>query len=198
MYSYFYRLIQKLILKKSFNEDLVKLIDLCKVNEIIDVGCADSSILENIDNSYTYHGYELNSYFTKKLKSKYVNNNKFNFYNMGVDDIDFSKFDPNKSIIILVGLFHHIDDLQINRFLNKTKEFKIFAIDAVKILGQKKITKLLMSLDKGHYIRELDVYKKILPNFDFFVTKNRYLRFSYDHLVSTKNINKNIILDTFK
>jgi len=198
MYSYFYRLIQKLILKKSFNEDLVKLIDLCKVNEIIDVGCADSSILENIDNSYTYHGYELNSYFTKKLKSKYVNNNKFNFYNMGVDDIDFSKFDPNKSIIILVGLFHHIDDLQINRFLNKTKEFKIFAIDAVKILGQKKITKLLMSLDRGHYIRELDVYKKILPNFDFFVTKNRYLRFSYDHLVSTKNINKNIILDTFK
>ena len=64
MYSYFYRFLQKLIVKRSFNEDLIKLIDKNKVNEIIDIGCADSSILEYINSSYSYHGYEVNSYFT--------------------------------------------------------------------------------------------------------------------------------------
>ena len=46
MYSYFYRFLQRLIVKRTFNEDLIKLIDKNKVNEIIDIGCADSSILE--------------------------------------------------------------------------------------------------------------------------------------------------------
>ena len=58
MYSYFYRLIQKLILKKSFNNDLSKLIDKHKVSEIIDIGCADSPILEHINNGYSYYGYD--------------------------------------------------------------------------------------------------------------------------------------------
>ena len=198
MYSYFYRFLQRLIVKRTFNEDLIKLIDKNKVNEIIDIGCADSSILEYINSSYSYHGYELNSHFTNKLKLKYKNNNKIKFYNKGVDEIDFNKFDPDKSIIILVGLFHHIDDLQIKRFVDRAKNFKIFAIDAVKIFGQKNITKLLMAVDKGNYIRQLDNYKKILTHFDFLIAKNRYVIFPYDHLVSTKNIDKNIVIDIFK
>jgi len=197
MYSYFYRLLQNLILKRSFNEDLIKLIKQHNVSDIIDVGCADSSILKHIDHKYSYHGYETDQYFTNKLKLQYKNNEKFQFYNKSVDEIDFEKFNPNKSIIVLIGLFHHIDDLQIKRFIEKTKNFKIFAIDAVKIEGQKNITKLLMFLDRGNHIRQIENYKKILPNFDFFVAKNRYLRFSYDHLVSTKNIDKNIVNEVF-
>ena len=48
------------------------------------------------------------------------------------------------------------------------------------------------------FIRKVDEYKKTLPGFDFFIAKNRYLRFPYEHLVSTKNIDKNIISDVFK
>ena len=198
MYSYFYRLLQKLILKRSFSVDIIKLINKHNVGEIIDIGCADSPILKHINNGYSYYGYELNSYFTNKLKLKYKNNDKFQFYNKGVDEIDFQKFDPNKSIITLVGLFHHINDAQIRRFIDRTKNFKIFAIDAVKLVGQKNITKLLMALDRGNYIRQFDNYQKILTHFDFHIAKNRYLRFPYDHLVSTRNIDKNIVAEVFK
>ena len=197
MYSYFYRLLQNLILKRSFNEDLIQLIKQHNVSDIIDVGCADSPILKYIDNKYSYHGYEMDKYFTNKLKLKYKNNENFKFYNKPIEDIDFEKFNPHNSIIVLVGLFHHINDLQIKSFIEKTKNFKIFAIDAVKIEGQKNITKLLMSLDRGNHIRQIDGYKKILLDFDFYVAKNRYLRFSYDHLVSTKNIDKNIVDEIF-
>ena len=197
MYSYFYSLIQKIILKKNFYVDLIQLINKHKVNEIIDIGCADSLILEHFNDEYLYYGYDLNSYFTNKSKSKYKNNNKLQFYNKGVDEIDFEKFDPDKSIIVLAGLLHHISDSQVESFVNRTKNFKIITFDAVKLAGQKSITKLLMALDRGNYIRPLDNYKRLLPDFDFFIAKNKYLRFPYDHLISTKNIDKNIINDVF-
>ena len=169
MYSHFYSLIQMLIAKKNFYVDLIKLINKHKISEIIDIGCANSSILEHINDEYLYYGYDLDSYFTNKSKFKYKNNDKLQFYNKGVDEIDFKKFDPNKSIIILVGLFHHINDAQIRRFIDRTENFKIFAIDAVKLVGQKNITKLLMALDRGNYIRQLDNYRKILTHFDFHI-----------------------------
>jgi len=197
MYSYFYRLFQSLILKRSFNEDLIKLIKQHNVQDIIDIGSADSPLLEYIGDEYSYHGYELDPYFTNKLNSKYKDSKKFNFYNKGVDDIDFERFNPDNSIIVLVGLFHHIDDIQVKRFIDKTKRFKVFAIDAVKIDGQKNITKLLMALDRGNFIRKIDNYKKLLIDFNFCVAKNRYLRLPYDHLVSTRNIDKDIVIKYF-
>ena len=198
MYSYFYRLIQSLILKKSFNEDIIKLINQHNINNIIDIGCADSTILNYLENKYSYHGYELDKYFTDKLKLKYKNNKKYQFHNKSVDEINFEEFNPDTSLIILVGLFHHIDDFQVKNLIEKTKNFKIFAIDAVKIDGQKMITKLLMALDKGNFIRKLDNYKKLLNNFNFVIAKNKYLRFPYDHLISTRNIEKNVITQVFK
>ena len=197
MYSYFYRLFQSLILKRSFNEDLIKLIKQHNVQDIIDIGSADSPLLEYIGDEYSYHGYELDPYFTNKLNSKYKDSKKFNFSNKGVDDIDFERFNPDNSIIVLVGLFHHIDDIQVKRFIDKTKRFKVFAIDAVKIDGQKNITKLLMALDRGNFIRKIDNYKKLLIDFNFCVAKNRYLRLPYDHLVSTRNIDKDIVIKYF-
>ena len=198
MYSYFYSLIQKTILKKNFYIDLIQVINKHKVSEIIDIGCADSSILQYANDKYLYYGYDLDSYFTNKSKSKYKNNNKLQFYNLSVDEIDFGRFDPEKSIIVLAGLLHHIDDSQIKRFVDRTENFKIITFDAVKLAGQKNITKLLMALDRGKYIRNLDNYKKLLPHFDFFIAKNKYLRFPYDHLISTKNIDKNIFNEVFK
>ena len=198
MYSHFYRLIQKLILKKNIYVDFVKVINKQKVNTIVDVGCADNSILDYINGEYLYYGYEPDSNFTNKSKFKYKDNEKLKFYNQGVDDVDFEKFDPDKSIILLAGLLHHINDLQIKRFVDKTKDFKIITFDAVRLDGQKKITRLLYWLDRGNFIRDLDNYKKLLPNFDFFIAKNKYLRFPYDHLISSKNIDKNIIYEVFK
>ena len=58
MYSYFYGLIQKLILKKNFYVDLIKLVNKQKINAIIDIGCADSSILEHINDEYSYYGFD--------------------------------------------------------------------------------------------------------------------------------------------
>ena len=71
MYSYLYRLIQKIILKRSFNTDLIKLINSQKPKYILDIGCADSTLLENLEETYNYNGYDLDNSFVNKSKNKY-------------------------------------------------------------------------------------------------------------------------------
>ena len=97
----------------------------------------------------------------------------------------------------MTGLFHHINDEKISFFLEKTSNFRIYAIDAVKISDQNMITKLLLSLDKGNYIRNVDHYKKILLNFEFIIVRNKYLWVPYDHIISVKNIDHNFVHSIF-
>ena len=198
MYSYLYRLIQKIILKRSFNTDLIKLINSQKPEHILDIGCADSTLLENLDDKYFYHGYDFDNSFIIKSKAKYKHKENLNFHNKNVDEVDFNEFNPENSLIVLIGLFHHINDNQIYNFISKTKNFKVIGIDAVKLSHQKNITKLLMALDRGKFIREIDYYKKVLLDFDAVVAENKYLRFPYDHLVTSRNINKEIVANIFK
>ena len=197
MYSLFYRLLQNIILKRSFNDDVIEIVRKNKVKQVIDIGCADSTLVEKLTGNFSYDGYEIDSSFIKKSKNKYKENNNYNFFNLSIDEINFDKYDPDDSIIILVGLFHHINDEKIKFFLNKTSKFKIYAIDAVKIQDQNIITKLLLSLDKGNYVRDVENYKKILTNFEFVIARNKYLRFPYDHIVSVKNIDYNFVKSIF-
>tara|TARA_E500000178_G_C17030091_1_gene760137 strand:- start:435 stop:1046 length:612 start_codon:yes stop_codon:yes gene_type:complete len=191
MYSYLYSFIQKLILKKSLNSDAANLLRFTKFQNIIDIGCGESDVHNyfKLDKTKKYFGYELNNYFIKKLRKKY-NKKNFFFANKKIDQINFKKFDPKKTIILLIGIFHHIDDRTIKLFLTKTKKFKIISIDAVILPRQNFITRLLFFLDKGKFIRRLPDYKKIITGFEYKVLRNRYLRFPYDHLMCFKNIKK--------
>lgn len=191
MYAYLYNFIQKIILKKSLNSDVGNLLNFIKFENIIDIGCGESEVHKyfKINKNQKYFGYELNDYFVNKLRKKYNQNNIF-FSKKNIDEINFEKFDPEKTVILLIGIFHHIDDITITKFLSKTKNFKIVSIDAVILPGQNFITKLLFFLDKGNFIRKLSDYKKIISGFDYKVLHNRYLRFPYDHLMCFKNISR--------
>ena len=196
MYSYFYRILQNVILKRSFYNDVLNLINEDKkIKQIIEIGCADSILLKNINSNYMYDGFDINRNFINKSKKKYKD--KYNFLTMDIDEIDFSKYDPENSIIILVGVFHHISDEKIIKFINRTKNFKIYAIDAVRTESQKALTKFLLDKDAGNFIRYENHYKRILLNFNFFLAKNKYLRIPYDHLISFKHIEKKKVENLF-
>jgi hypothetical protein len=84
----------------------------------------------------------------------------------------------------------NISNNQVKNFIKKTSKFKVLAIDAVKILDQNWLTKLLLFFDKGKYIRTVQEYKKNLKRYNFLIARNRYLRFPYDHIISFRNLNK--------
>ena len=79
MYSLFYRTIQKIILKRSFYKDFFKIIKNEDINHIVEVGCADSVILKDLNEKYYYDGFDVEEDFIKKSKNKYVNSEKYKF-----------------------------------------------------------------------------------------------------------------------
>ena len=194
MYHYLYNNIQKIILKKSLNSDSAKLAELLKVKNIIDIGCANSEILKYLKNpnNIKYYGFEPNNFFIFKSKKKYHKKNLF-FSNKKISEINFSHFNKKNTLILAIGIFHHIKDREVVDFVNKVKGFKVFTLDAVKLPNQSFITRLLFFLDKGKYIRSIYNYKLITKTFKYKILKNRYLRFKYDHLCCYKNINSKII-----
>tara|TARA_B100000674_G_C37855162_1_gene922012 strand:- start:391 stop:1002 length:612 start_codon:yes stop_codon:yes gene_type:complete len=191
MYPYLYNFIQKIILKKSLNSDAGNLLKNIKFQNIIDIGCGEADVHNyfKLNNNQKYFGYEIENYFIQKLKKKY-NKKNFYFLKKNINQINFKKFNAKKTIILLIGIFHHLDDRTIKTFLSKTKNFKIISIDAVVLPSQGLITRLLFFLDKGNFIRKLSEYKKIVKGFEYQILHNRYLRFPYDHLMCFKNIKK--------
>ena len=115
------------------------------------------------------------------------------FYKKNINDINFDKFNPKNTLILMIGIFHHLDDSSIKKFLFKTKKFKVLSIDAVILPNQSFITRILYFLDKGNYIRFFEDYKKLQNNFDYKLINNRYLRLPYDHVMFFKNLKKNDI-----
>ena len=193
MYSLIYRLIQKILVKRSFYDDFLKILNQENINHIVEIGCADSIILQKLDKKYSYDGYDIDNNFILRSKKKYENYSKYNFLKESIHKINFDKYDNKKTIILLVGIFHHVNDELIKIFLDKTKFFKVYAIDAVRLDNQNLFTKLLLNLDRGNFIRFENQYKELLIDYDFILARNKYLNFKYDHLISVKNINiKNI------
>ena len=198
MYSFFYRLIQKILIKRSFYDDFLKYFRLEDLNQIVEIGCADSIILENLSKDIKYDGYDIEENYINKSKKKYLNFKNFNFEQKSIHEIDFSNFNQNKTIILLIGVFHHVNDDLINIFLQKTKNFKIYAVDAVRKNDQNFLTKILMDCDRGKFIRDEDGYKRLLNDYKFILARNKYLNFKYDHLISFKNIDEIKIKEILK
>ena len=198
MYSLFYRLIQNIILKRSFYDDFLNVIKTENIDRIIEIGCADSVILKNLNKDFFYDGFDIEENFIEKSKIKYSDNSKFSFEKKSIHEIDFKKYDIEKTIVLLIGVFHHVSDEYIKIFLNKTKLFKVYAIDAVRLDGQNLFTKLLMDFDKGKYVRSENHYKKLLNEYQFILARNKYLNFKYDHLISIKRLDVNKVREILK
>ena len=79
MYSLFDSIIQKILLKRSFYDDFLEILKTENVNHIVEIGCADSIILKNLNKNFYYTGYDVVDDFIEKSKNLYSNNNKFKF-----------------------------------------------------------------------------------------------------------------------
>jgi len=177
------------MLKRSFYDDVIKILNYHnKFKQVVEIGCADGLILKKLSPSYSYFGYEIENKYILKLKNKFQKKENYNFYNKSIDEINFEQFDPQATLIILVGVFHHISNEKIINFLRKTLNFSVYAIDAVRLEDQNFLTKILLDNDQGEFIRKENEYKNILENYNFILARNKYLRVPYDHLVSFKRL----------
>ena len=192
MYSHFYRLIQTFIIfilgtNKNFKKELGKFISSNKIEEIHDIGGSDGELLNylNLKNK-RYYCYDIDMININKAKRKYQSNKNINFFNQSIDKIKINKY--KRKLFVLSGVFHHLNDLQIQDFVSKlSNKHSVIAIDPFFHKNQNVIGYILKIFDKGKYIRNLETYKSVLKNFKFKKKIKKYLKF-YSHLISYKNI----------
>ena len=193
IYSFFYRAIQNLIEliigKKSFIEQLSNYLNSNRYTEIHDIGCSDGLLAQSINlNNTKYFGYDIDAININSAKKKFRNCKNITFYCKSIDNIKVTN--KKKKIFILKGIFHHLNDQQIINFTTQLlKSDHVIAFDGFYHQNQNIISIILKRFDQGNFIRDYNGYQKVLKNFTFSKKINFYLRF-YSHLLSFKNIDK--------
>ncbi len=198
IYPYLYRFLQNLISlgksEQNFFTQIEKLLldKKSKYECILEVGCADGIFLEkvNIPKSIKYIGVDTESVLIKKANLKYKGK-KYKFICQSIENININNY-PKKTLIIMLGVVHHLPDNIILNFMAKLGNRSIICLDGFYHKNQNLITRILFFLDRGKFIRTLIGYKKILKNFSFIKKINKYLLF-YSHLISYKNIDNNLM-----
>ena len=192
MYSLIYRFVQNLLIKKDPYSDLADFLNKNKFKTIIDIGCADAPILKKKLKFSYYFGFDIDDKFIELNKKKSLPNTFF--FKKGIENINFNNFIKfKKKIIILTGVFHHLSDVTIKKFLKKANKFLIVSLDPVKLQNQNIITRILFYLDRGNFIRSEYEYLKIIKNSKHMIIKNKYLNFPYDHILNLINLKKKLV-----
>ena len=197
MYSHFYRLIQEFIIftlgtNKNFKKELGQFISYSKIEEIHDIGGSDGELLNylNLKNK-KYFCYDIDLININKAKQKYQSNKNINFLNQSIDKIKINKH--KRKLFVLSGVFHHLNDLQIQNFLSRlSNKHSVIAIDPFFHKNQNIFGYIIKRLDRGKYIRNFEAYKSVLKKFKFKKKIKKYLKF-YSHLISYRNIEPRII-----
>ena len=197
MYSHFYRLIQEFIIftlgtNKNFKKELGQFISYSKIEEIHDIGGSDGELLNYVNlNNKKYFCYDIDLININKAKQKYQSNKNINFLNQSIDKIKINKH--KRKLFVLSGVFHHLNDLQIQNFLSRlSNKHSVIAIDPFFHKNQNIFGYIIKRLDKGKYIRNLETYKSVLKKFKFKKKIKKYLKF-YSHLISYRNIEHRLI-----
>tara|TARA_Y100001960_G_scaffold275886_1_gene305688 strand:- start:987 stop:1595 length:609 start_codon:yes stop_codon:yes gene_type:complete len=186
--TFFYRFFQNLLIPQSYYNIYRKLSEIIQ-NEfdeyiVYDLGCGDAPLAEYLNKGINYVGVDMNSNHIEKAKIRYPH---FRFECTSLDSLIFEE---RKTLIILDGVIHHLDDEQVINLLSKIAlidTHSVFCKDPVITKNQDFFSYFLMKNDGGQYVRDESKHKKILKGFNFQITDS-LLRIPYKHIVSTKNI----------
>jgi len=178
-YKIIYRLYQNIIRKDKDEYSFIKYVFQQHKNiNVLDICCGDSYILNYIKNCINnYIGIDNNSNYLKNSKKKFP---KFSFINSDIEKIHkIKKLNQFKiNFIFINGAIHHLNDSKVTSLIyclnKKFPNAKFLFIDPVR--GENKlINKLMITLDRGKYIRTKQKYKKILKNFNSMETNDFFL-----------------------
>jgi len=157
IYSRYQDFIGALEMRKRLVNEFIKPFPGAK---IIDIGCGPGTMLGNLPDDIQYTGFDLESKYIEYAKQQYGDRGEF--ICEGIDE--FVNNTPNHfDIVTSIGLLHHLNDKQANKVFCIAKEAlvpggRIITCDPAFVKNQNRITKFIVSLDRGKYVRTPEGY----------------------------------------
>jgi cyclopropane fatty-acyl-phospholipid synthase-like methyltransferase len=172
--AFFYRTLQSLgkHARKEFAETYIKAKN---GDKVLDIGCGPGDILEYLPN-VQYSGFDLEERYIEAAKKKF--GDRGSFFCERVTNAKIS--DPGTyDIVIVSGVIHHLSDEETRDLFKLAKHAlkpggRFISLDNVFIENQAIISKILVSLDRGEFVRKPEKYNNLAS--EFFTLVNSYIR----------------------
>lgn len=153
----------------------------------MDIGCGTGDML-NYLHGVEYVGFDNNQKYIKAAQKKYARRGTFVYESISENALEgHAGFD----IVIAKGVMHHLNNDLVIKMLklakNKLRENgRLITIDGCFIPSQNWAARLLLSFDRGKYVRSEDGYlnlvSSVFPIFRHTIRQNQ-LRLPYTHIV---------------
>ena len=190
--SKIYDLPMSLVGARSAKEYIAQEINAAPGNRVLDIGCGTASILTYLP-SVNYIGIDSNPDYISQAKVRFGELGDFRC--ISVDDLHIEtteKFDR----ILLLGVLHHLTNLQIQSLLAKISDLlsskgRLITHDGVFVHRQNLIARLLLKLDRGRYVRYEPEYISLLSSaltVEHSHVKTDFLRIPYSVLFTTSMV----------
>ncbi len=158
-----YSFIQWLFYHARTHSYFHELIGVTEGKKILDVGCGPGDWVLKFPNS-EYVGIDISQEYIDNANNRFGKLGRF--YCVSVDEIektDITKID----IVIIKAVLHHLSDEKISDMLEKLKNIMnpggvLVTLDPTFCPKQNPISRMLVSLDRGMFVREVDHYRAVL------------------------------------
>ena len=158
---------------------------------ILDLGCGDGKIAKLLGDCCEYIGLDHSEKYIAFANKKYGQYGRFYTHDIKQGSIT-SKYLGNREpdVICMIGVLHHLADDEIGLIkkylLNKYKNAAFFSFDGVFLENQNPISRILLRLDRGQYVRWKDGYQNLFNDYAFLIF--HYDRFPYDFIMFYRHI----------
>jgi ubiquinone/menaquinone biosynthesis C-methylase UbiE len=162
---YLYNFFQFIVGANKAQKIIVKEYLLLQDNmKILDVGCGTAKIFNFIRNkaNVQYFGYDLSRSYIEFATKKYGSQARF----ICGDIKELSYTNSSFDVVMANGLLHHLDNNEVERlFVSIAKvmhyDGKVITFDGCYVDNQSKLTKYILSKDRGQNIRTLEEYRRL-------------------------------------
>lgn len=181
-----YRAAMALVGRRHSADFILSKINVISGQKILDIGCGPADVLSRLKN-VTYVGVDPNNRYISLAKKKYGTKGEFYCISAGLlPNFKNEKFDR----VLFLGVLHHLSDDEITQLIPKVKSLltetgRVITHDPVRLVKQKRVSKILMDLDRGKYIRDQQNYVKFFEGHFGHVstdTRTDFLRVPYSTL----------------
>lgn len=127
---------------------------------LLDIGCGTGLILNHLDTSINYYGYDISKKYIEYAQNKYINRGIFK--NEILDETKLKNL-PLFDVITINGVLHHLNDDEVKNMYELSLKAlrpggKLISIDPVYTQPQNKIARLIINGDRGQNVRTIEHY----------------------------------------
>lgn len=163
-----YNFFQRFIVDVSSREELIN--DYIKArpgDRILDIGCGTGNILRHLPQGVSYVGFDIDRKYIEHARAAFKDRGQFY---VGAPEKWVTEWAGSFDIVMGLGVLHHLEDQEALDFFRIAREAlapegRVVTSDPCFSPDQRRISKFLVSRDRGCHVRDPAGYSDLAKNF---------------------------------